>query len=135
MIRMTSLSIVLVFCSLQSVVAVAAEPQVGHMVFFKLKESTAANQQKLINACDKHLSGHEGAVYYSAGRMAEDLKRDVNDRDFDVALHLVFKDKAAHDTYQTHPRHLKFIDENKNLWDKVRVFDSYVLPAESSSAN
>jgi hypothetical protein len=38
----------------------------------------------------------------------------------------VFKDKAAHDKYQTHERHLKFIEENKALWGKVRVFDSYI---------
>ncbi len=33
---------------------------------------------------------------------------------FDVALHLVFANKQAHDTYHTHPRHLKFIKENKD---------------------
>jgi quinol monooxygenase YgiN len=48
----------------------------------------------------------------------------VNDLDYDVALHIVFKNKAAHDKYQDAPRHQKFIDENKALWAKVRVFDS-----------
>ena len=54
------------------------------------------------------------------------MKRDVNDRDFDVALHLVFKSKAAHDQYAKSERHLKFIEENKDNWKRVRVFDSYV---------
>lgn len=106
--------------------AQAADPQLAHMVFFTLAERNAANQQKLVDACEKYLGDHEGTVYFSVGTMAEDFKRDVNDRDFDVALHLVFKDKAAHDKYQTHERHLKFIEENKALWGKVRVFDSYV---------
>ena len=44
----------------------------------------------------------------------------MNDRDWDVALHLVFADKAAHDKYQDHPEHLKFIEENKANWEKVR---------------
>jgi hypothetical protein len=57
------------------------------------------------------------------------MQRDVNDRDFDVALHVVFRNRAAHDKYQTHPRHLKFIEEAKALWKKVRVFDSYVSMA------
>lgn len=104
----------------------AAEPPMGHMVFFTLKENNAKNQQKLVDACEKYLSGHEGTVYFSAGPRAKDFKREVNDQDFDVALHLVFKNKAAHDKYHTHPRHLKFIEENKDLWNKVRVFDSYV---------
>ncbi len=109
--------------------APAAEPQLAHMVFFQLKEDSPAAKQKLVDACDKYLSDHEGTVYYSAGVIAEDLKREVNDRDFDVALHLVFRNKAAHDRYQTHPRHLKFIEENKDSWSGVRVFDSYVAAA------
>ena len=64
--------------------------------------------------------------FFAAGTLCEDLKREVNDRDFDVALHLVFKDKAAQDQYQTAPRHEQFIKENKGNWTKVRVFDSYV---------
>jgi len=103
-------------------------PQLGHMVFFELVENTPAAREKLAAACTKHLSGHEGTVYFSVGTLAEEYQREVNDRGFHVALHLVFKSKAAHDKYQTHERHLKFIEENKDLWKKVRVFDSYLAP-------
>jgi hypothetical protein len=105
---------------------VAVEPQVAHMVFFTLNDSTPENRAKLVAACDKYLDGHDGTVYYSAGAIAEDFDRPVNVRDYDVGLHVVFKDKAAHDVYQTHPRHLQFIEENKATWKQVRVFDSYV---------
>ena len=111
--------------------ATAAEPQLAHMVFFELAEQNEANQEKLIAACDKYLSKHEGTVYYSAGARATELDREVNDQDFSVALHIVFENKAAHDTYQTHPLHLKFIEENKELWSGVRVFDSYVRPRKA----
>jgi hypothetical protein len=104
------------------------------MVFFELKESTDQNREKLVAACNKYLSDHDGTVYYSAGVMAQDLDRDVNDRDFDVALHVVFKNKAAHDKYLPHPRHLKFIEENKELWEGVRVFDSYVAVKEDTKS-
>jgi hypothetical protein len=50
----------------------------------------------------------------------------VNDQDFDVALHLVFRDKAAHDAYQVAPKHQQFIEESQDNWKQVRVFDSYV---------
>lgn len=103
-------------------------PQIGHMVFFKLKESTKENQAKLVSACKKYLGKHEGTVHFSVGAIAKEFNRDVNVQDWDVALHLVFKNKAAHDKYQDHPDHLKFIEENKELWDSVRVFDSEILP-------
>ena len=63
-------------------------------------------------------------AYFSVGTLNPELKRDVNDRDYDVALHLVFTNRAAHDRYQDHPRHQAFIGECKDLWSKVRVFDS-----------
>ncbi len=97
---------------------------IGHMVYFTLKDSTAANRAKLVEACKKYLTGHEGTVYFAAGILAEEFAREVNDRQWDVALHLVFQDKAAHDQYQDHPRHDQFIAENKDNWKTVRVFDS-----------
>lgn len=103
-----------------------AGPMIGHMVYFKLKDSSAAEKKKLVDLCKKHLSKHDGVVYFSAGVLAEEFKREVNDVSWDVALHLVFKDKAAHDVYQDHPRHKEFIDGGKANWDKVRVFDSLV---------
>ena len=50
----------------------------------------------------------------------------MNDREFDVALQVVFDCRASHDAYQTAPRHLQFIAENKPNWAKVRVFDADV---------
>jgi hypothetical protein len=79
-----------------------------------------------VAACKKHLSGHSGEVFFAAGALCEDLKREVNDTDWHVGLHIVFKDKAAHDAYQVAPRHEEFIKENRDNWKKVRVFDSYV---------
>jgi hypothetical protein len=103
------------------------------MVYFKLKDSSGANRAKLAAACKLFLAGHEGTVSFATGTLAGDLNRDVNDRDFDVSLHLVFANKEAHDKYQVHPRHLKFIDENKENWEKVRVFDSYLSPTSVST--
>jgi hypothetical protein len=50
----------------------------------------------------------------------------VNDQEFDVALYVIFKDKAAHDAYQVAATHQQFIEESKSNWKKVRVFDSLV---------
>ncbi|MBL8830027.1 MAG: Dabb family protein [Planctomycetaceae bacterium] len=95
----------------------------AHNVYFALNEPTPANVQKLIAACHNYLSKHPGTVFYCSGSLS-DLDRPVNDRDWDVGLHVIFKDRAAHDAYQVHPEHLKFIEENKPSWKKVRVFDT-----------
>lgn len=125
---MVAAAVTMVSATSRNTTANADQPQIGHMVFFTLKDRTDANRAKLIAACNTHLTQHEGTVYYSAGAMAPEFDRDVNDREWDVALHLVFASRAAHDKYQDHPRHLKFIEENKELWAKVRVFDSTITP-------
>jgi hypothetical protein len=95
-----------------------------HNVYFTLKEPTTANIEGLIAACHKYLPHHDGVVYYSAGTLCDDLRREVNDVGFHVGLSVVFKDRAAHDVYQVSANHKKFIEECKEGWAKVRVFDS-----------
>jgi len=102
------------------------ERMLSHDVFFTLKDKSPQAKEKLVAACKKYLSTHPGTIWFAAGPLGEEFQRDVNDRDFDVALHIVFKNKAAHDTYAQAETHLKFIEENEASWDKVRVFDSYV---------
>src|SRR5688572_15359635 len=101
-------------------------PMIAHMVYFTLKDNSPAAQEKLVAACKKYLTKHSGEVFFAAGTLASDLKRPVNDVDWDVALHIVFADRKAHDLYQDAKRHQEFIDENKANWKKVRVFDSVV---------
>lgn len=101
-------------------------PMLSHDVYFSLKDNSPAAKQKLVDACKKYLTGHDGEVFFAAGTLAEELKREVNDVNFDVALHIVFKDMESHDKYQTAKRHDQFIAENKDNWKKVRVFDSLV---------
>jgi quinol monooxygenase YgiN len=97
----------------------------AHMVYFSL-QNPQQDREKFIAACHKHLSGHPGVVFYAAGTCATQYMRDVNDRDFDVALQLVFQSHEAHDVYQSSARHEQFIAECRPLWKSVRVFDAEV---------
>ena len=106
--------------------APAKEPMIGHMVYFQLNNNSDDTVKKMVAACDKYLKGHPGEVFYAAGSLAKEMNRPVNDREWDVALHLVFKTKADLDKYAEAPRHLQFIEENKAGWKKVRVFDSLI---------
>ena len=85
--------------------APASEPMIAHMVYFSLNDKSDASKKKLVDACKRYLSKHPGTVYFGAGTLCEELSRPVNDRDFDVGLHLVFKDKASHDKYQDAESH------------------------------
>jgi hypothetical protein len=98
----------------------------AHDVYFTLQDASPAARQKLVDACRHHLSGHEGTTFFAAGVRAVDMAREVNDRGYDVSLHVYFKDKAAHEAYQEHPRHKQFIAEMSANWKTVRVFDSWV---------
>lgn len=100
--------------------------QLAHMVYFTLKDRSPEARDRLVASCYKYLTDHPGTVYFSAGTLVPDLTREVNDRAFDVALHVVFENRAAHDLYQQADRHVQFVTENKPTWDRVRVFDSYV---------
>jgi hypothetical protein len=103
-----------------------AATMLSHDVYFTLKDNSPKEKAALVALCKKYLTGHDGEVFFGAGVLAADLKREVNDLKFDVALHIVFKDMAAHDKYQDAPRHLEFIKEGKANWKEVRVFDSYI---------
>src|SRR5262245_21607835 len=113
-----------VFCPPYSEVATVPEPLLVHNVYFSLKDNSDAQVEKLLAACRKYLTPHPGIVFFACGRLAPELKREVNDRDFDVGLHIIFDSLANHDKYQEAALHVQFIDENKANWKKVRVFDS-----------
>jgi len=94
-----------------------------HNVFFALKDNSVEAVAAMIGACRKYLTDHPGTLFFAAGTLS-DLDREVNDRDFDVGLNVIFESRQAHDAYQKSARHLEFIAENKDNWKKVRVFDS-----------
>lgn len=97
----------------------------AHMVYFTLKDKSSAKVAELVAACKEYLDKHPGTIYFSVGTLA-DMHRPVNDREFDVALHVVFDSQQAHDAYQAAERHLQFIEQQKSNWERVRVFDSVV---------
>lgn len=98
----------------------------AHDVFFTLEDSSPSQVDALVAACQTYLKDHPGVVFFAAGKVGDEFARPVNDRMYHVALHVYFKDKAAHDLYQTAPDHEIFIEKYKGNWRNVRVFDSWV---------
>jgi hypothetical protein len=100
-----------------------ASPIIAHMVYFTLKEPSTGAQQKLVDDCRRYLMEIPGITFFAVGTRVADLTRTVNVTDFHVGLHVVFKSRQAHDDYQVDARHQRFIAENKDTWQQVRVFD------------
>ncbi len=104
-----------------------AGPQLAHMVFFTLKDQSPEAVAKFVASTERNLSPIEGTTYFSVGTIAKDSDEGaVSVKDFDVALHAVFQDKETKEKYLVDPRHKKFVEENKDQFAKVRVFDSYL---------
>lgn len=105
----------------------ADDRPLAHMVFFTLKDQSKPAIDKFVKSCHDNLSEIDGVTYFSVGERAEDSDEGaVSVKDFNVALHAVFKNKAAKDAYLVDPRHKKFVEENREQFAKVRVFDSYL---------
>jgi hypothetical protein len=98
--------------------------RLAHHVFFTLADDSSAKVAGLVAACQKYLTGHEGVVDFAVGVREPELARPVNNTEYHVSLHVIFADRAAHDVYQTAPRHLDFIAQEKANWKSVVIFDS-----------
>jgi hypothetical protein len=94
-----------------------------HHVFFWLKEpnNTEAKAQfengllELIKV-PQIITSHIGTPV--------DSSRDVVDGSFSYSYIAFFENKEDQNAYQTHPIHLKFIENCQHLWKKVVVYDA-----------
>jgi hypothetical protein len=95
-----------------------------HNVYFALKDNSDNARQHLIEECHTYLSGIAGITSFHCGVLAEKNRRPVNDRNFDVGLHVIFESQEAHDSYQSSDPHNEFVERNSDNWDNARVFDT-----------
>ena len=99
-----------------------------HNVFFWLHDGAdAADASRLAGGCTTYLTGIPGVLRLTVGFPAG-TDRGVVDNSYGVALLVEFADAAAHDVYQDHPDHLRFIAECSHFWSRVQVYD-VVAPA------
>lgn len=94
-----------------------------HSVYFWLKEKDSTQAQQALLAGLKTLESIE-AVHTSYVGVPAETRRPVIDHSYSFALVLVFNDQAAHDIYQEHPVHLKFVENCAHLWERVQIYDA-----------
>ncbi len=95
-----------------------------HHVFFWLKEPENTEHKKQLIEGLNQLIKVKTIKLSHIGTPASTEARDVVDHTYSVSYMAMFdctEDQAA---YQTDPIHLKFVEENEHLWEKVIVYDS-----------
>lgn len=95
-----------------------------HHVYFWLKEpDNEAHKKQLVDALNELLKV-ETIQLSHIGFPAGTESRDVVDHSYSVSYMVMFDNQAGQDAYQTDPIHVKFVEENQHLWEKVVVYDS-----------
>jgi hypothetical protein len=95
-----------------------------HHVRFYLPAGLAPERRAALRAGLESLRAIPDVRQLFIGTPAAVPARPVIDADFGFALTVPFDNVAAHDRYQTHPVHLKFVADNKDNWTRVAVVDA-----------
>jgi len=95
----------------------------SHVVIFWTKADRPEAVEELLAGAEKYLRPCPGVLHYHCGQMVGS-HRDVVDQSYQVALNLVFEDKATQDAYQGHPLHVEFVEKVfKPNCERVVVYD------------
>lgn len=94
-----------------------------HHVYFWLKNADSTEDKARLLKGLQTLKKIETIKMSHIGVPA-DTNREVIDTSYQLSLLLVFDNRKDQDTYQSHPVHLKFVEDCSTLWKKVIVYDS-----------
>ena len=97
------------------------------MVFFWMKDpGNVKHEEKFEASLKKFIDGSPQVLTQHIGRAAG-TDREVVDNSYQYCLVVTFASSGDHDVYQADPAHHAFIEECKDLWDRVQVYDSILL--------
>ncbi len=100
------------------------DPNYVHTVFFWMKDpANEVANKKFEASLRKFLDHSKYAKTQFIGRPPK-ATRNVVDDSFTYSLVLSFESAEAQENYQKEVAHLIFIEESKDLWEKVVVYDA-----------
>ena len=106
--------------------AATEQPGLIHSVIFWLKEDLSEADRAAFRAGVESLRAVSSVKNMYIGPVAPTEERGVVDNTYSIALIVHFADVAAQNAYQIAPIHLKFVEDHKDKWTKVVVYDSLV---------
>lgn len=97
-----------------------------HTVFFWMKDDFDANKKVIFEEGLKKMADIPGVedIYWGPPAMTP---RKVVDNSYDYAFIAHFADAAAQDAYQIDPIHTGFIENSKDFWEKILIYDNLVV--------
>ena len=104
-----------------------ADSLIQRIVCFKFKkEATPA-------AIQQHMRGFAGLKdsisYILSYRVGPTVRGDLSEMpEYDVMHYTTFRSEEEIRLYSVHPVHLRFIEQNKSIWEKVLVINSKFRP-------
>jgi len=108
--------------------ATSAEPDPGfiHTVYFYASDGLTEERKKefIVGLADLAETPSIQKVYYGPPAGTD---REIVDNNYLVAWICHFKSAADHDAYQVDPIHLKFIEDYKDVWSKVLIYDNLLV--------
>ena len=105
---------------------IMTKPVLIHTVFFWIKEGTSANENEAFEKGLVRLGTCPQIHNFYWGPPAPTEARGVVDNTYDYAINVHFKSLEDQAEYQKEPIHMKFIEDHKDLWGKVVVYDNTV---------
>lgn len=99
-------------------------PGMTHSVFFWLKEDLSDENKAAFLEGVKSLRGIKSVGTLHIGPPAPTEERGVVDNSYSYALLIDFENVEAQNAYQVDPIHLKFVEDHKDKWTKVIVYDN-----------
>lgn len=97
-----------------------------HMVYFKLADRLPKTKARFIEYCREYLSGYAGQTHFSVGPRDVEMQRDVNARDFDVTMNMIFRNKKFYEAYSNADKHKEFIFQTAGMSTARKVYDSFI---------
>lgn len=95
----------------------------SHVVILWTDPAKAGATDAVLEGARKYLQPIPGVISFHAGKMVGS-ERPVVDQSYQVALNLIFPDKATEASYQVHPSHIEFVEKCvKPYCTKVLVYD------------
>ena len=95
----------------------------SHIVVFWTNPAYLGAADDLLAGANQLLKDIPGVLQFHAGKMLPS-PRPVVEQSYQIALNLTFADKQVEQTYQTHPRHVEFVEKYvRRLVKRVVVYD------------
>jgi hypothetical protein len=101
----------------------STDARFSHIVIFWTDPAQPNAADDLIAGANQYLKDIPGVLQFHIGKMSPS-PRPVVEQSYQVALNLIFPNKAAEQAYQVHPRHIEFVERVfKRTCKKVVIYD------------